>query len=322
MLRVGIIGTGSSAENHLKALNSSDKFLVVGFLSSDNNRRNTFSLTNKIKGFIDTKLFFETLNLNLVVICNPNHLHSKYANIALQYKIPTLIDKPIDSNLIKSKKIVRDFHKERIPLFVGLQKRFDEATNYLKQNLNHEIGNLLFINLNINMYRNVDYFSKKPWILNKENSKFGIIIHLGIHAFDQVNWIINKKVKQVFAISFKKNKSFDFDDTYSGIIKYDKNIYLNFNFTISNNNFQKNKFEFVGNKSSLILINDKIYKLAQNNSILLKKSFSSDKLGTYKNFYEDIYLSLTHQHDSKISASSILDTEKLIHRITSSTYDC
>ena len=84
MLRVGIIGTGSSAENHLKALNSSDKFLVVGFLSSYNNRRNTFSLTNKIKGFIDTKLFFETLNLNLVVICNPNHLHSKYANIALK----------------------------------------------------------------------------------------------------------------------------------------------------------------------------------------------------------------------------------------------
>ena len=47
MLRVGIIGTGISAENHLKALQLSKNFNVVGFFSSYNNRKISFSL-NKI----------------------------------------------------------------------------------------------------------------------------------------------------------------------------------------------------------------------------------------------------------------------------------
>ena len=318
MLRVGIIGTGISAENHLKALQLSKNFNVVGFFSSDNNRKISFSLNKRIEGFEDIKLFFESLDLNLVVISNPNHLHAKYAKIALKYNIPTLIDKPIDSNFEKSRDIVKSFTKAKIPLFVGLQKRFDEGTNYLKKFLYNEIGKLSFINLNINMYRDLNYFSAKPWILNKENSEAGILLHLGIHAFDQVSWIVNKRVEDLFAFSSKKNKFLDFDDTYSGVVKFEKNIYFNFNFTVSGNKLLKNKFEFVGSNSSIILINDKIFKLGSNNAFIDKKIVSKYKLGSYNNFYEDIFLSLTYQNKSKILASSVLKTEELIHRITNS----
>ena len=82
--------------------------------------------------------------LDLVLICNQNSFHADSAYKVLKAGANVLVEKPIDANITKAKKLLNLSKKLNKKIFVVMQKRFDSANVFLKKCLKDKsLGKLI-----------------------------------------------------------------------------------------------------------------------------------------------------------------------------------
>jgi predicted dehydrogenase len=258
-----IIGLGSIGQRHfrnLKNINNNINFFAyrekkTSPLLSPNNEvlKNEFCLDeNNITEVLDL-LDIKSLQIDAVLICNPNSMHFKFAFWALENDLYVFIEKPVSDKLYDFKKLIK--HDSNNKVWVGLQFRFHPLLKKLKKILEKkQLGNIIsssFINGEYlpdwHKYENYEksYAAKK-------NLGGGCIVTL-IHEIDYATWLLGKP-KNVYAIggtlSDLKTDVEDSVQLLCAINHNNKNIPL----SISLNYLQfpsKKYFYIIGDKGSV-----------------------------------------------------------------------
>lgn len=208
MVDIGIIGAGKWGRNHLRTLSSLDCNLV-GISDLDIKKKELARGYN-----ID---FFHNYNdlikkVDAVVIATPTDTHYRIAVDCLNNNKHVFIEKPIASKSKKSKELVDLSHSKNLILSVGYLYRFNNSIKRVKEIIK-EIGEIQYINCRY-------IHSTKP-----PRKDSGVIINLGIHPLDILNFITGKRPIKVFAK--KKNLISDkLED--SAIILLDYNDFFAF----------------------------------------------------------------------------------------------
>ena len=181
MIKIGVIGAGHLGKIHLKLLNSSKKFDLIGFYDIDKESSEELSKKEGYKYFSNLDNLLS--NVDAIDIVSPTTTHFEIAkNVILKNK-HVFIEKPITNKSENAKELIDLSMKNNIIGQVGHVERFNPAYVASIEHFN----NPMFIE----SHRLSDF--------NPRGNDVSVIMDLMIHDIDIILNIVKSKVKEVKA---------------------------------------------------------------------------------------------------------------------------
>lgn len=181
MLKVGVLGAGHLGKIHLRLLNQSDKYELVGFFdpNSDN--------AAKVAAEFGYRRFDTITNLiaavDVVDIVTPTLSHFDCAKEAITAGKHIFIEKPIANTVKEAEEIIALAEKHGVKGQVGHVERFNPAFSATKANIN----NPMFIET----HRLAEF--------NPRGTDVPVVLDLMIHDIDVILSVVKSPVKAINA---------------------------------------------------------------------------------------------------------------------------
>ncbi len=181
MLKVGVLGAGHLGKIHLRLLNQSDKYELVGFYDPD-------EINAKKAAAEFGYTYFENLNalidaVDVVDIVTPTLSHFDCAKKAIEKGKHIFIEKPITNTLEEAEQLLELTKKHQVKGQVGHVERFNPAFLAVK----HKIENPMFIET----HRLAEF--------NPRGTDVPVVLDLMIHDIDAILSVVPSEVKQINA---------------------------------------------------------------------------------------------------------------------------
>lgn len=181
MLKAGVLGAGHLGKIHLRLLNQSDKYQLVGFYDADEaNAKKVeaefgYKYFNTIEALVDA--------VDVVDIVTPTLSHYECAKLAISKGKHIFIEKPI-TNTVQEAEALRTLVAEHgVKGQVGHVERFNPAFKAIKD----QIENPMFIET----HRLAEF--------NPRGTDVPVVLDLMIHDIDIILSVVNSKVKHISA---------------------------------------------------------------------------------------------------------------------------
>ena len=181
MLKAGVLGAGHLGKIHLRLLNQSSKYDLIGFYDADEtNAKNVeaefgYTYFNSIDALIDA--------VDMVDIVTPTLSHYDCALKAIAKGKHVFIEKPITNTVEEAEEIRNLLAKHNLRGQVGHVERFNPAFKAVK----NQIINPMFIET----HRLAEF--------NPRGTDVPVVLDLMIHDIDIILSVVNSKVKNVSA---------------------------------------------------------------------------------------------------------------------------
>ncbi len=181
MLKVGVLGAGHLGKIHLRLLQQSEKYELVGFY--DENHENGA----KIEAEFGYKQFDTIAKLihavDVIDIVTPTLSHYKCAKVAIKSGKHVFIEKPISTTVEEAEEIISLSKEYNVKGQVGHVERFNPAFTAVKD----QIENPMFIET----HRLAEF--------NPRGTDVPVVLDLMIHDIDAILSVVKSKVKLVHA---------------------------------------------------------------------------------------------------------------------------
>ena len=181
MLKVGVLGAGHLGKIHLKLLQQSSKYELVGFY--DENLENG----KKIEEEFGYKQFNTIATLihavDVIDIVTPTLSHYKCAKVAIKSGKHVFIEKPISNTVAEAEEIIALAKEYNVKGQVGHVERFNPAFIATKD----MIDNPMFIET----HRLAEF--------NPRGTDVPVVLDLMIHDIDAILSVVHSKVKRINA---------------------------------------------------------------------------------------------------------------------------
>ena len=181
MLKVGVLGAGHLGKIHLRLLNQSDKYELIGFYDADKTNAKKvvaefgYSYFDSIEKLIDS--------VDVIDIVTPTLSHYDCAKLAISKGKHIFIEKPI-TNTVEEAETIRTLVAEHgVKGQVGHVERFNPAFKAVKD----QINNPMFIEA----HRLAEF--------NPRGTDVPVVLDLMIHDIDVILSVVNSKVKHISA---------------------------------------------------------------------------------------------------------------------------
>ncbi|ACU07379.1 Oxidoreductase, Gfo/Idh/MocA family [Flavobacteriaceae bacterium 3519-10] len=181
MLRAGLVGAGHLGKIHLKLLNQSEKYELVGFHDAD--KENGKKLETEF-GYTYFESFEALLaEIDMLDIVTPTLYHYDYAMQAIAHRKHFFIEKPVTQTLQQAEEIMFKCREFGIKSQVGHVERYNPAF----------IGSRNFIQnpMFIEIHRLAEF--------NPRGTDVSVVLDLMIHDLDILLSIVKSKVKAIHA---------------------------------------------------------------------------------------------------------------------------
>ena len=181
MLNVGVLGAGHLGKIHLRLLNESTKYNLIGFYDPDeiNAKRvaDEFGYT-----------YFENINslidaVDVVDIVTPTLSHFDCAKKAMEKGRHVFIEKPITNTIEEAEQLQELERKHGVKGQVGHVERFNPAFLAVKDNINDPMF--------IETHRLAEF--------NPRGTDVPVVLDLMIHDIDAILSVVNSSVKKINA---------------------------------------------------------------------------------------------------------------------------
>ena len=131
MLRIGVLGAGHLGKIHLRLLNQSDKYDLIGFYDPVEEN------AKKVEAEFGYKAFNTIENLiqavDVIDIVTPTLSHFECAKEAIENGKHVFIEKPITKTIEEAETIIKLSHKHKVKGQVGHVERFNPAFTAVKE---------------------------------------------------------------------------------------------------------------------------------------------------------------------------------------------
>ena len=179
LIKIGVFGAGHLGKIHLKLLNESKKFNLLGF--HDVNPEYSIKIEKEFgyKYFEDPNLLIESSDA--IAIITPTPSHFEIAMKCIEKNKHIFIEKPIAYSVDEAEEIVKFSKEKKIIGQVGHVERFNPAFN----SINGMIGNPMFIE------------SHRLSEFNPRGTDVSVVLDLMIHDIDIILSLISSDIKNI-----------------------------------------------------------------------------------------------------------------------------
>ena len=181
MIKAGVLGAGHLGKIHLRLLEASEYYQLVGFYDTDT--KNAKALA-KEKGFAFFKSAADLIDAcDMIDIVTPTLYHHQMALKAIKAGKHIFIEKPITNSLDEAKEISQIAKENQVLGQVGHVERFNPAFKAVKDFITHPMF--------IESHRLAEF--------NPRGTDVPVVLDLMIHDIDILLSIVKSKVKSVSA---------------------------------------------------------------------------------------------------------------------------
>jgi predicted dehydrogenase len=181
MLKVGVLGAGHLGKIHLRLLQESQKYELMGFYDADSINGNAVAAEF---GYT----YFDTINeliaaVDVVDIVTPTLSHFECAKKAMENGKHIFIEKPITNTLEEAQELLLLEEKYGVKGQVGHVERFNPAFIAVKNSIHEPMF--------IETHRLAEF--------NPRGTDVPVVLDLMIHDIDAILSVVNSKVKRINA---------------------------------------------------------------------------------------------------------------------------
>ena len=181
MLKVGVLGAGHLGKIHLKLLQQSTKYELVGFY--DENLENGKKIAEEF-GYKQFNTIATLIHaVDVIDIVTPTLSHYKCAKVAIKSGKHVFIEKPISNTVAEAEEIIALAKEYNVKGQVGHVERFNPAFIATKD----MIQNPMFIET----HRLAEF--------NPRGTDVPVVLDLMIHDIDAILSVVHSKVKRINA---------------------------------------------------------------------------------------------------------------------------
>ncbi len=205
VVKIGLLGCGDIAWYHFKQIQAHDDAVLGAVYNRGTERLEKLGSAAGLKSealYTDWAKMFAEADLDAVVNCLPNRLHSPVSIAALEAGLHVLCEKPMATSLPEAKQMVNAAKKHNRKLMIGLTRRFQGDSMAAKQLVSDGILGDVYYSKAGWMRRN-GIPGWGSWFTRRELAGAGPIYDIGVHALDLTCWLgDNFDVDQVLASSY------------------------------------------------------------------------------------------------------------------------
>lgn len=184
-LRVGIIGLGCIASNHIHSIQNLDGVTLVALCDIDEEKltpaKATFGLDVPV--YTDYTEMIEKECLDSVHILTPHYLHAPMCVYALEHGLDVFLEKPMGISLLDIEQILDAEKKSGKRVCVCFQNRFNATTLIAKEIIGGD-GGVLSAYATVIWDRSAQYYAQGEWRGKWATEGGGVMINQAIHTLD------------------------------------------------------------------------------------------------------------------------------------------
>jgi len=181
MLKAGVIGAGHLGKIHLKLLQQSSEYDLIGFYDGDKQRAKEIEDEFGYKSFDSAEALIEAVDM--IDVVTPTITHFETAKKAITSGKHLFVEKPITSTYAEAEELISLAKKHKVKGQVGHVERFNPAFTAVKD----KIGQPMFIEA----HRLAEF--------NPRGTDVPVVLDLMIHDIDVILSVVKSKVKNVSA---------------------------------------------------------------------------------------------------------------------------
>ncbi len=181
MLKAGVLGAGHLGKIHLRLLNESNKYELVGFYDPNKDNAAKIAAEYGYKAFDTIQELIDAVDV--VDIVTPTLSHHDCAIQVIKSKKHVFIEKPISNTVQEAEEIVSLANKNNIKGQVGHVERFNPAFIAVKNKINSPMF--------IETHRLAEF--------NPRGTDVPVVLDLMIHDIDAILSVVQSKVTNVSA---------------------------------------------------------------------------------------------------------------------------
>lgn len=202
-IRIGIIGCGAIAERlHLPSYTNCPETEITSVCDVDRQRARKVADKFNVKlVYTDWQKLLEEAPVDAVSVCLPNFLHNKVTVAAAQAKKHVLVEKPMAISVREAQEMVAAAQKNGVVLMVEQTLRFlpvvETAKRFLSQGI---LGKINTIRARSGSGGPTAWSPASKWFFEKEKSRGGALLDIGIHGIDLVRHLVLKRIVEIYAV--------------------------------------------------------------------------------------------------------------------------
>lgn len=323
-LNVGIVGSGSITETHIKSINQIPNTKVKAIYSRNKETAEKWGTAYNIDAYSNYQEFLQDAGIDIVTILTPSGTHTDFGIPAAKAGKHVVMEKPIDISLSKTEELIRVCKEENVILSCILQHRFDDAILEVKKVLDQgEFGQLNFGAARTTWFRSQEYYDSGAWRGTWELDGGGALMNQSIHYIDLLLYLMGP-VEEVHAYCATRAHerievediavaSIKFKSGALGLIEGNTAAYPGYSATL----------DLFGSNGSVIIENDHVKEWNfrsgnqyENKQIeAVKTSASSNKMATHeshKRQYEDIINAIRENREPLVTGEEAKKALELI----------
>ncbi len=179
MLKAGVVGCGHLGKIHIKLLNQSESFDLLGIYDND------ISISKKTASEFGCKSYasFEEMieEIDVLDIVTPTPSHYSYALKAIEKGVHVFVEKPVCSNTEESFNLIEKSKLNNVKIQVGHVERFNPAFTAVENNISQP----MFIE------------SHRLAQFNPRGTDVSVVLDLMIHDIDIILKSVDSTIKHI-----------------------------------------------------------------------------------------------------------------------------
>ncbi|AZK47667.1 Gfo/Idh/MocA family protein [Paenibacillus lentus] len=196
--RVALIGAGIISRNHLNAMKQMTALQAVAVADIDEIRGRKVGKEYGIAYYDNYREMILKERPDIAILALPHFLHEECAVWCANQGCHLLLEKPMALNIQQCDAILEAVKAAGVKLMVGHTQHYWPANIQAKALIESgELGRLIAIHDT----RHVYYFSdhRPDWFLDREKAGGGIMMNLGAHSIDKIQWLTGSRITKVKA---------------------------------------------------------------------------------------------------------------------------
>ncbi|MBX2923532.1 MAG: Gfo/Idh/MocA family oxidoreductase [Chitinophagaceae bacterium] len=210
----GMIGAGTIAHIHAKAIQAIPNAHLVGICSTGTAKAEAFAKEHHCTVFSTLEDMLKAPGIDIVCICTPSGIHMEPALKCIEAGKHCLVEKPLEVTLERCDKMIEAAEKAGVKIGVVFPSRFyDESIRIRKAIDEDKFGKLAVGSAYVKWSRTEAYYQSAAWRGTWQYDGGGALMNQGIHSVDLLQWYMGPvEAVQAFSANIR-HQTIEVEDT-------------------------------------------------------------------------------------------------------------
>lgn len=219
-LGAAIIGCGAVAQEYVKAFQKDERSEIRALVSRNRANaeryRDKYNLRCAIETDVDPVLRRD--DIDIVVVCTPHDLHTRYVVVAAEAGKHIIIEKPVALTMDDVRKQLQAVRKNGVKTIVSFVLHWNPLLMSIDRLLEGDaLGNIFMVE--VDYLHRIWMTPEQKWLGSRAHSGTAILTG-GCHAVDALRWFARSEAEEVYACQVKTANPIEYPGTISVNVKF------------------------------------------------------------------------------------------------------